>query len=412
MKSEHTFSILFFLKASRSNPDEGYIFIRITVDGKRVEVSFKRKISKQDWNSKKGCMKGTNEYNRVINNQIDEVRNKLYAHYHEIQRKGQLVTAQAIKDLFTGKTVKDHTLLGLVSYHNQNHGNLLSWGSLKNYLTTEKYIKEFLEENFPSDDIYLKQLDFKFLKDFEFWLRDERPCNNNTVIKHIQRLRKIVNIAVANDWLTKDPFASFKGKMIKKDREFLSQEELTRLEQEEFTGHLKEVRDAFVFACYTGLSYADLDKLTVDDLATGIDGETWIFTKRTKTAVSSNVPLLPKALEILTEYSNHIVRENYGKLLPMRSNQKMNKNLKLIAKKCEITKLLTFHMARHTFATTVTLTNGVPIETVSSMLGHTSIRTTQIYAKVIEIKVSEDMKKLRETLAYHSSELPNISKGS
>lgn len=396
MKSEHNFSVLFFLKGSKEDPNIGYIFLRVTVDGRRTEISLKRKVLKENWNADKGALKGTKEEIRKINNEMDEAKGRVYDIYHHLIREGKLVTPQAIKDLYTGKEDKEYTLLGLVAYHNKNHGNLLSWGSLKNYRTTEKYLIEFIPEKYRTQDIYLKQLNFKFLKDFEYWLREDRPCNNNTVIKHIQRLRKMINMAVANDWMTKDPFASFKGKMIKSDREFLSKEELEVLESEHFEEYnLDEIRDAFVFSCYTGMSYADLEKLTVEDLAKGIDGETWIFTKRTKTSVASNVPLLPKAFEILHKYKDHIERQNHGKLLPMRSNQKMNKYLKTVALRCGIRKALTFHMARHTFATTVTLTNGVPIETVSSMLGHTSIRTTQIYAKVIEKKVSEDMGKLR-----------------
>lgn len=397
MKSEHSFSILFFLKGSKEDPNVGYIFCRVTVDGRRTEISLKRKVQKDLWSPEKGLLKGSKEEIRKVNREIDQAKGRVYDIYHHLVREGKLVTPQAIKDLYTGKEDKEHTLLGLVAYHNKNHGNLLSWGSLKNYRTTEKYLIEFIPDKYRTQDIYLKQLNFKFLKDFEYWLREDRPCNNNTVIKHIQRLRKMINMAVANDWLSKDPFANFKGKMIKSDREFLTKEELAILETEhlgEF--HLDEIRDAFVFSCYTGMSYADMEKLTVDDLAKGIDGETWIFTKRTKTAVASNVPLLPKAFEILNKYTNHLERRKEGKLLPMRSNQKMNKYLKIVAERCGIRKALTFHMARHTFATTVTLTNGVPIETVSSMLGHTSIRTTQIYAKVIEKKVSEDMNKLRQ----------------
>ena len=171
MKSEHTFAILFFLKSSRTDENHGFVFIRITVDGRRSEISLKRKIGKELWNTEKGSVKGTNEDSRTINKQIDGVRSKLYDYYHQLIREGQIVTAQAIKDLYTGKEAKEHTLIGLVSYHNQNHGNVLTWGSLKNYLTTEKYICEFLEEKCRTKDIYLKQLNFKFLKDFEYWLR-------------------------------------------------------------------------------------------------------------------------------------------------------------------------------------------------------------------------------------------------
>ncbi|MGK7392887.1 MAG: site-specific integrase [Candidatus Cyclobacteriaceae bacterium M2_1C_046] len=403
MRSNHTFSILFFLKASR-NKNEGFIFARITVDGRRAEISLKRKIERALWNSEKGNVKGNKEESKMLNKHIDEVQNKLYDCYNELIKEGKLPTAQAVKDVYTGKEDREHTLMGLIRYHNQNHGKILSWGSLKNYKTSERYMEEFLEEKYKTKDIYLKQLSFKFLKDFEYWLREDRPCNNNTVLKHIVRLRKIIRIAVSNDWIPKDPFANFKGQYTKSDREFLLEEELQTISNKVFEDkHLDEVRDAFVFSCYTGMSYADLVKLTIDDLGKGIDGEIWIFTKRTKTAVTSNVPLLPKGLEIIEKYSEHIDRVNDGRLIPLRSNQKMNKNLKTIATECEIKKNLTFHMARHTFATTVTLTNGVPIESVSSMLGHTSIKTTQIYAKVIESKVSQDMKKLKDLMGGSSA---------
>lgn len=167
MKSEHTFSILFFLKSSRSDKDYGFIFVRITVDGRRSEISLKRKIKSKLWNSEKGYMIGNKEEIKSINKQIDEVRNRLYDHYHQLIREGQFVTAQAIKDLYTGKEDKeytDHTLIGLVKHHNQNHGGLLSYGSMKNYLTTERYLHEFLEEKYRTKDHYLKQLNFKFLK--------------------------------------------------------------------------------------------------------------------------------------------------------------------------------------------------------------------------------------------------------
>jgi site-specific recombinase XerD len=213
----------------------------------------------------------------------------------------------------------------------------------------------------------------------------------------------VVNIALANDWLMKDPFLKFKGSIKEVERDFLSTEELQSIEDKKFTiSRLDEVRDMFVFSCYTGLAYADIAKLSLNEIEIGIDKQKWIYTHREKTETKSNIPLLPKALEIIEKYKNHPECVISGKLLPLRSNQKMNAYLKEIAILCEITKNLTFHSARHTFATTVTLTNGVPIESVSSMLGHKNIRTTQIYAKVVEKKVSEDMKKLKSRLNKNS----------
>ena len=215
-------------------------------------------------------------------------------------------------------------------------------------------------------------------------------------MKYLTNFRKIINLAVVNEWIDRDPFAKFKGSKQEVKRDFLIEEELDRIVQKSFTvQRLNLVKDTFLFCCYTGLAYVDVAKLSSDNISTGIDGEQWLFIDRQKTGSSSNVPLLPPALAIIEKYRDHPEAVNKGLLLPVISNQKLNAYLKEIADICGIDKHLTFHVARHTFATTVTLTNGIPIESVSSMLGHKSIKTTQIYAKVVQKKVSEDMKILR-----------------
>ncbi len=209
----------------------------------------------------------------------------------------------------------------------------------------------------------------------------------------------MINMAIRNEWIERDPFAKFQARFIRNDREFLSQEELAAIEVKEFKIlRLQWAKDLFVFSCYTGLAYCDVMGLTKENISIGIDGDYWIMTSRKKTNQPVRVPLLPKALELIEKYKSHPKALVMGTVFPVLSNQKLNAYLKEIADLCGITKNLTFHLARHTFATTVTLTNGVPIETVSKMLGHTSIRTTQIYAKVIEGKISEDMKKLKSRL--------------
>ena len=216
---------------------------------------------------------------------------------------------------------------------------------------------------------------------------------------HLKYLKKVANIAVTHDWLDKNPFQNFRCTTREVRREFLTPEELQLLAEKPFAmRRLAEVRDIFIFSCYTGYAYSDVLKLTPDHILTGINGKKWIMTQRIKTETRSNVPLLPPALAILAKYAQDpecLARE---RLLPVKSNQKMNAYLKEVADMCGITKPLTFHIARHTFATTVTLTNGVPIETVSSMLGHKNLRTTQIYAKVVEHKVGEDMDRLEARL--------------
>jgi site-specific recombinase XerD len=233
----------------------------------------------------------------------------------------------------------------------------------------------------------------------EHYLKTVRNCNHNTTIKYIKNLKKIVNLAIKNDWLSKNPFIRFEGKIKAVKREYLTAEELQKIiELRIKIPRLDQIRDVFVFSCYTGLAYIDVANLTQDNIVRGIDGEWWIFTQRIKTENKSNVPLLPMALSIIQKYKIDPESLNKEMLLPVISNQKLNAYLKEIATLAGINKNLTFHLARHTFATTVTLANGVPIESVSEMLGHKSIRTTQIYAKVIEKKVSEDMKILKDKL--------------
>ena len=227
-----------------------------------------------------------------------------------------------------------------------------------------------------------------------------RKCNHNSTQKYIRNFRKIINNAIKNDWLDKDPFKAYRVKLKDTKRVFLTKEELTALEEEQFAiDRLDQVRDVFVFCCYTGLSYVDVEKLTPKGIVKGHDGEYWINVDRTKTGSPSSVPILPKAFKIIEKYKNDPRMINGGRLLPVISNQRINAYLKELASLTGIEKKLTFHAARHTFATTVTLSNGIPIETVSAMLGHKNFRTTQIYAKVVQEKISRDMRKLREKLA-------------
>lgn len=253
--------------------------------------------------------------------------------------------------------------------------------------------------------IYLiKDVDHKFITGYKYFLKTERNCGHNSAVKYITNFKKIVRIAYANDWIGKDPFFNWKAKLKIVDREFLSEEEIQRIiEKEVHIPRLELVRDIFIFSCYTGLSYVDVKKLSKDNIVRGIDGNYWIKTKRAKTDSSSNITILSNAFSIIQKYKTHPDIENSNKVIPILSNQRMNSYLKEIADLCGITKNLTFHLARHTFATTVTLTNGVPIESVSKMLGHKSLKTTQHYAKILDRKVRDDMAILKEKLALKKS---------
>jgi len=316
----------------------------------------------------------------------------------------KVITPQSIKARFFGEDEGGKTLKQLIAYHNGTMHTSLRPGTRKNYHITERCVGLFLKEEYGIEDIKLKKLNYRFISDFEQYLRKYRPstrtkCTNNGAMKHMERLKKISRLAVRLDWIAKDPFENYKLRFEKTEREYLTKRELSLIEETRFTKEgVEKCKDIFLFSCYTGLSYIDVKALTPDHLLKGIDGNEWLFTKRIKTDEKLKIPLLPQAKEIIKKYEDSPERKVMKVLLPVYSNQKVNYYLKEICKTCKIYKKVTFHTARHTFATTVTLSNGVPIETVSKMLGHTKLTTTQIYARVLEKKVGEDMRKLVEKM--------------
>jgi site-specific recombinase XerD len=405
MQSQINFTLSFWVNATRIKNNQVSVYGRITVNGKRANISLQRKVILSEWDSKKGRAKGNKQESRLLNRYLDQVKNRVYVAYDELIKEKTFICSQSIKARFLGEDNEEYSLLTLIDYHNTQMSESLTYGTLKNYFTTQKYIKLFLL-NKKAQDIYLSQLTFRFLVDFEKFLRcytpedHQKKMENNTVMKHIQRLRKMVTLAYKMEWIDKDPFIKFKPTYIKNEREFLRKDELQDIIEKEFEiERLILVKDLFIFSCYTGLSYIDVMRLNEDNIALGIDGGRWLITNRQKTHNKVKIPLLPIADALIKKYTNHIKTKKTKTLFPNISNQKLNSYLKEIADLCAIKKNLTFHIARHTFATTITLSNGVPIETVSKLLGHTKIATTQIYAKVIERKVSDDMSILRRKLS-------------
>lgn len=396
MTHPNTFSVLFWLKLASTKNRKAPLYARITVNGKRSELSLKRKVLISDWDTTKNRLKGTRESNKFINAYLEQVYVRLFECYQKLQSSNRLVTSDVIKAHFLGNTETRHSLSDIMEYHSIHMKDTLRWGTQKNYYTTHKYILLFLKEEHKTTDMFLSGLGYKFIIDFERFLRNRNNMGNNTVMKHIERLRKMVSLAFKMEWLDKDPFVKFEAKYEKKERGFLTLEELQSIENKVFTiQRLQLIKDLFVFSCYTGLSYGDVMNLTTDNICKGIDGKQWIYSQREKTSVPVKIPLLSKALDIIKKYETYPNTINKQTLFPTISNQKLNSYLKEIADVCRIQKNLTFHIARHTFATTVMLSNGVPIETVSKLLGHTKLSTTQIYARVVETKISEDIQNLQ-----------------
>lgn len=396
-------SQLFYLKKSRvDSQGRAMIYLRITVNGRRAEMSTWRKVRPHKWSPSTMRVEGFSPEVSQLNRYLSRMRTEVYEQADKLREQGLPITAVALRDAYLGKDVKYKMLLDIFQEHNDQVDNLVGQdfaaGTAERYRTAKSHLAEYIQHDYRKKDIPVKQVDHAFITGFEYYLKTRRKCSHNSAIKYVVNFKKIIRIAYANDWITKDPFANWKVRLKNVEREFLTSEELQQMMDTPFaTDRLEHVRDIFVFCCFTGLAYADVKKLTHDDFVTGIDGELWINTKRTKTKTKSNIPVLPTPMTILEKYEDSPYLIN-DKVLPVLTNQKMNAYLKEIAHLSGIKKNLTTHLARHTFATTVTLSNGVSIESVSKMLGHKSLRTTQHYAKILDRKVSEAMQLLRKKL--------------
>jgi site-specific recombinase XerD len=400
MKAKTT--LHFYAKSTKANATGLFpIYVRLTVEGKRFEYSSKKFIEPSKWSNELSRMRGNSEEARSINSLLDFTKNQINEIQFELLKDNITLNIEEFKNRLLGTKIRERMLIPIFKEHNSKIKDLLGIeyapGTLERYETSLKHTSNFLFWKYNITDININKIDHAFITDYEFYLRTVRKCANNTAVKYIKNFNKIIKLCLANDWLDKNPFANYKSKVKEVERVYLSEEEIQNIINKDFkTERLSLVRDIFLFSCFTGLAYIDVKNLTKSHISYGIDGEKWIFTHRQKTESASKIPILPVTQMIIDKYENHPQCLNEDKLLPILSNQKMNAYLKEIAGVCEIEKELTFHIARHTFATTVTLTNGVPIESVSKMLGHKNLRTTQHYAKVLDKKVSEDMKILKD----------------
>jgi site-specific recombinase XerD len=403
----------FYAKSTKMNADGKLpIYVRLTVDGQRLEFSSKKFIEKSKWLPELSKMKGTTEEARSINSYLNMMRSKVLGAELELIHKKEELTIENFQNILLDKEKNGRMLIPIFQDHNSKMKELLGKqyapGTLQRFEVTLNHLKNFLIWKYNVTDMRLDKLDFAFVTDLEFYLRSVKNCSNNTAVKYVRNFRKIVNICLNNDWIEKNPFSKYEGKVYEVDKEFLTEEEIQKIYNKKFMNtRLEQVRDIFIFCCFTGLAYIDVQQLRKDHLGIGIDGNKWIFKNRQKTDTRSKIPLLPVAEELIQKYAEHPKCLNEDRILPVLSNQKMNSYLKEIGDVCGIQKEITFHMARHSFATSVTLTNGVPIESVSKMLGHKSLRTTQHYAKIVDKRVSEDMAILKQKL-----ETQNFAKSS
>ena len=394
MKS--TFNICFYAKKDKQKANGAYpIFARITVDGVASRFNTKLDVLPSIWDGKMGKATGRTAEASRINRMLDDINASLNTIYHEMQRRDNYVTAEKVKNEFLGHSESHETILTLFQKHNDDVKQLVgiskTIATYRKYEVTRRHLAEFIQSKYNVSDISIKEITPMFITDFELYLRTACKCGYNTTAKFMQFFKRII-IARNNGILVNDPFASYKIRLEKVDRGYLTEDEIKIiLKKKMVSERLEHVRDLFIFACFTGLAYIDVAGLTQDNIRKSFDGNLWIMTKRQKTNTDVNVPLLDIPKMISKKYKGKLPN---GKILPIISNQKLNAYLKEIADVCGIKKNLTFHLARHTFATTTTLPKGVPIETVSKMLGHTNIETTQIYARITNSKIGSDMQGL------------------
>ena len=392
-----TFKILFYCKKNvvKSN-GKAPIMARVTLNGEIVQFSVKCEVNPVEWNPKAGRAIGKSASAINLNSLLDGFRANLTQHYRDISDRDVSVTAEKVRNAFLGLQTREDSLLDLFDHHNENLkaqiGKGVSRDTYMKYLRTRTRLQDFMKYKYNVSDINLKEINHSFLCDFEVYIKTMHSCGQNSTAKFMQRLKSIILIAKSNGWIKVDPFLSYKFQFEKSEREYLTEPELEAIMKKKFSiKRLETVRDIFIFSCFTGLAYIDVFNLHESNIRTTFDESLWLIGKRVKTGVSYRVPLLDVPLQIIEKYKGTLPNDA---VLPIISNQKMNSYLKEIAAVCGVDKNLSFHVARHTFATTVTLSKGVSIESVSKMLGHTNIKTTQIYARITDNKISDDMNNL------------------
>lgn len=398
-----TFKVTFLLQKGKVKSDgKAPIVTRIIVNGEMAHFSTQQSVDPTRWDTKANRTYGLTQDDKTINAVLDEIKSSLFRHYYDMQAKGESISALKLKNKLCSTEEKPiKSTMDLFDKFITEYAELVKargYGkeALIRYKICKNRVQEFLKDEMHANDISIDAINKRLLDKFYLWNRKTYKIGNNTAIHFMHKFSTVYKMAWDYGWVTGNPFHMLNLRKDRTERAYLTIDELERLANREFTSErLERMRDIFLFCCYTGLSYIDVKTLTTDNLVRKNDGKLWIVTKRTKTEVPVNVPLLEIPLRLIKKYEP--LRKG-NLVFPVYSNQKSNDYLKEIAALCGINKDVTFHTARHTFATTVTLENGVPVESVSKMLGHTNIQTTQIYARITERKINQDMDVLSKKL--------------
>lgn len=399
-----SFAILFFIRDSRVRKDgTTSIEVVLTVNGERCAFSTGKKVKSCNWDKNKQQVKGKDEEAQSLNNYLKAIKAKLYQKEAELLERGFIITADLLRDAYFDKveSIKERSLFEVFEEHNQEQEKLIGNGVSKATYWVSVYtirlLREFVQQKYKREDLYLRELNLNFIQSFHSFLRIDKDMAQNSSTKHLKLLKKIINLSVANSYMAFNPFSTYKVEREPVDIDFLDEEELRKIINFDTPlPRLERAKDMFLFGCFTGLSYIDIKTLAPEHFEKDSAGRIWIKKRRVKTGVLSRIPLLPIAKLILDKYKGG------EKLLPIQDPADINKYLKDIAILCGINKRICFHTSRHTFASTVTLANNISLEVVSKMLGHTNTRMTAHYVKLIDKCIGEQMDKLMDTFTGDS----------
>lgn len=402
MEKKKKLNVLFWVRKGRTNENFSPLYCRVTISGQRYEISTNCHIKTSSWSAEAQRSIGKTSNDREINRTIEDIQEKIDATIESITLKRYDLNIENFKLMYQAKDNEYSTLKTIFEYHMVIEGKNLSESTKKQYGVTLNHLLKYVNIKYHISDYEISAIDKSFVKEFFAYLQgykrkdDKKRCNINGALKHMERFNKVMSIAYQNDWINKNPVAHLRIRKEHVEIGALDEESIQAIANVTLKPNLGIVRDLFMFAVYTGISYKDLTMLTNENITMGIDRTLWLAYHRAKTGTRVSLPLLDPAIDIINRYESYHGHNIKNKIFPPSNNQVVNRYLKIIAKEAGVNQLVTFHIARHSFATTITLQKGIPLETVSKMLGHTSIKTTQIYAKVLDKKVMEDMEDLKK----------------
>lgn len=402
MTNNPYFTLTFFTRKPRA---EGFtdhkVYVRITVAGQQTDLAIGRSVNPENWDQRRKMSKGRSRRDLELNKYLDEVRARFSEIHNTLVRDKKVINPIVMRDLFLGKVEKPKMLCDIFRQANQKRKEELDRGDIvkATYQRWERcisYLEDFFKITMNVDDVPVRDVTSGMLDDFEHFLRMSKGCANNAAVRYLRCVKNTIQYAMAHKWITEDPFLGKKYQRTYAEREFLTETELMAMMKLDFseTPRLELVRDTFVFCCFTGLAFCDIKSLKRENVVKDADGNTWIRKSREKTGELSIIPLLEIPRNIADKYEDDPLVKSTGVVIPVITNQKMNAYLKEIADLARIKKHLTTHIARHTFAS-LSLSNHVPMESIRKMLGHSDIKTTQIYAKMQDRTVYEDMENMR-----------------